>query len=92
MLYGTDLGNGPLPVGLNQREIEALQGAGLSPEQIIAALCADGIGTPTPRLAPPPSPLRTTVLATERPADPTEFAAWLCTARALTATEREELR
>lgn len=33
--YGTDLGNGPLPVGLNRRELEALQGAGVDP---VAAL------------------------------------------------------
>ena len=27
--YGTDLGNGPLPVGLNRRELEALDGVGV---------------------------------------------------------------
>lgn len=100
VLYGTDLGNGPLPVGLNRREIAALQGAGLSPEQIIAALCAEGISpsirisgaTSAPRPALSAEPPRTTVLASEQPADPAAFATWLCTARALTATEREELR
>ena len=33
--YGTDLGNGPLPAGLNRRELEALQGAGVD---LVAAL------------------------------------------------------
>jgi imidazolonepropionase-like amidohydrolase len=33
--YGTDLGNGPLPAGLNRRELAALQGAGVD---LVAAL------------------------------------------------------
>ncbi|MGN6502452.1 MAG: amidohydrolase family protein, partial [Pseudolysinimonas sp.] len=33
--YGTDLGNGPLPAGLNRRELEALDGAGVD---LVAAL------------------------------------------------------
>ena len=33
--YGTDLGNGPMPTGLNRRELEALQGAGVD---LVAAL------------------------------------------------------
>ena len=41
VLYGTDLGNGPLPVGLNRREIEALLACGLSPDDVLAALTAD---------------------------------------------------
>lgn len=36
--YGTDLGNGPLPVGLNRRELAALLGAGLSVRQLLATL------------------------------------------------------
>lgn len=35
--YGTDLGNGPLPNGVNPREIAALVEAGLTPEEILAA-------------------------------------------------------
>jgi len=38
VLYGTDLGNGPLPVGLNPREIAALTHAGLTGEEIIEAV------------------------------------------------------
>lgn len=36
--YGTDLGNGPLPVGLNRRELAALQGAGLAMPALVATL------------------------------------------------------
>jgi hypothetical protein len=45
VVYGTDLGNGPLPVGLNLREIEALREAGLTDPDIIDALTSDW---PTP--------------------------------------------
>jgi imidazolonepropionase-like amidohydrolase len=38
VLYGTDLGNGPLPVGLNQRELELLGEAGLSDDAVTASL------------------------------------------------------
>lgn len=38
VLYGTDLGNGPLPVGLNPRELTALAEAGLSRDAIVRAL------------------------------------------------------
>ena len=38
VLYGTDLGNGPLPVGINTRELEALIAAGLSPEAVVGAI------------------------------------------------------
>jgi hypothetical protein len=36
--YGTDLGNGPLPVGLNRRELLALEGAGLTVPRLVASL------------------------------------------------------
>jgi hypothetical protein len=38
VLYGTDLGNGPLPVGLNGREVAALAEAGLGLDAILHAL------------------------------------------------------
>lgn len=38
VLYGTDLGNGDLPVGVNARELAALRLAGLSAAAIIAAM------------------------------------------------------
>ncbi|WP_104083538.1 amidohydrolase family protein [Cryobacterium sp. Y11] len=85
ILYGTDLGNGPLPVGVNSREIAALQDAGLKPADVLTALCA-----PAP-LGLALSDNRVTFIPGERPRDPTEFADWLCTARALTRPELEVL-
>jgi len=38
VLYGTDLGNGPLPATLNLREVGLLAAAGLSDDDLIAAL------------------------------------------------------
>ena len=38
LMYGTDMGNGPTPIGLNPRELASLATAGLTPEQQIAAL------------------------------------------------------
>lgn len=38
VLYGTDLGNGPLPLGLNQRELDLLGEAGLTDDDVTAAL------------------------------------------------------
>jgi hypothetical protein len=38
VLYGTDLGNGPLPVGINPRELAALGEAGLSTGDLVRAL------------------------------------------------------
>ncbi len=36
--YGTDLGNGALPPGINPREIRALQSAGLTPNDILLSM------------------------------------------------------
>jgi imidazolonepropionase-like amidohydrolase len=44
--YGTDLGNGPLVPGVNPREIRALQQAGLTPEDVLAAMTTDSAGLP----------------------------------------------
>jgi hypothetical protein len=40
VLYGTDLGNGDLPVGVNARELTALHDAGLRGPALLAALTA----------------------------------------------------
>ncbi|GAB1641987.1 amidohydrolase [Krasilnikovia sp. MM14-A1259] len=42
--YGTDLGNGPLPPGINRREIRALQQAGMSPDDILSAMTGPAPG------------------------------------------------
>lgn len=38
VLYGTDLGNGPIPPGIHLGEVMHLAGAGLSPERILTAM------------------------------------------------------
>lgn len=40
VLYGTDLGNGPLPLGVNPREIDLLLAAGLSRDDVRRAVSA----------------------------------------------------
>ncbi|WP_181397364.1 amidohydrolase [Cryobacterium arcticum] len=91
VLYGTDLGNGPLPVGLNRREIEALLDCGLSSDDVLAALTADFPGYPAAAALPltrAVSSERVTVIPGERPTDPTDltgFTDWLLGARSLPA-------
>lgn len=41
VVYGTDLGNGPLPPGVNARELRALAAAGLDADALLAALTHD---------------------------------------------------
>lgn len=57
--YGTDLGNGPLPVGLNARELAALADAGLGRRSLLVALVGDeppaGLVSFVPGPAPAPS-------------------------------------
>ncbi|MBM3716136.1 MAG: hypothetical protein FJW64_10460 [Actinobacteria bacterium] len=80
VLYGTDLGNGELPVGLNRRELLALQGAGLRGDDLLASLTdpwpsahrADGVAT---FVAGPP------------PTDPDDIATWLSRGTVVTAEE-----
>jgi imidazolonepropionase-like amidohydrolase len=62
VLYGTDLGNGPLPEALNLRELGLLAGAGLSDEDLLAALTdpwpfADHPTTSQTEVPDGPSPL-----------------------------------
>lgn len=47
VLYGTDLGNGELPTGLNPRELRLLRDAGLRPRALVHALTASFAGLPT---------------------------------------------
>jgi hypothetical protein len=45
--YGTDLGNGPLPPGINAREVRALQRAGLTPDEVLSAMAGNEPGDPS---------------------------------------------
>ncbi|MGW8567265.1 amidohydrolase family protein [Isoptericola sp. NPDC055881] len=73
--YGTDLGNGPLPVGLNARELAALATAGLGRRSLLAALVGDDPPAGLVSFVPGPAPARTD--------DGHVHAAWLARATVL---------
>ncbi|MFF1879501.1 amidohydrolase family protein [Leifsonia sp. NPDC058230] len=81
ILYGTDLGNGPLPVGVNERELGRLVAAGLDGAQLLQSI-AGNARTPGPRFAwlPTPPP------ASWHLDDLSALPAWLATARGHTTT------
>lgn len=72
VLYGTDLGNGDLPVGVDARELAALQEAGLTGAALVRTIA----GEPTASLGP-----RVAWIPTPPPADLRDLPAWLATAR-----------
>jgi hypothetical protein len=80
VLYGTDLGNGPLPLGINERELRALTDAGLGADALVAAI------------APPVSKgvlgRRVSYVTTTRTPD---TAAWLASASVITTDTLEDL-
>jgi imidazolonepropionase-like amidohydrolase len=89
VLYGTDLGNGDLPVGVNEHELRALQRVGLGREALLTALGSDDsldAGQDgahwTPRASWVPKP---------PPADERDDPAWLARASVLTASTLQEL-
>ncbi|HEY9499100.1 MAG TPA: amidohydrolase [Terrimesophilobacter sp.] len=51
VLYGTDLGNGALPLGINVRELRALQGAGLGDDELVRSIAGDGTTVLGPRVS-----------------------------------------
>jgi hypothetical protein len=81
VLYGTDLGNGEQPVGVNPDEVVALDRAGVRGAALIAAM-AD----PWPAADPPPGV--STFVPGPPPAQLDEVAAWL---GAATVVPTEEL-
>lgn len=80
VLYGTDLGNGELPFGVNERELTALHTVGVSGERLIASLT-----DPWPRGAR--SPAVSTFVAGDPPTTADDVPAWL--ARAVVAPTEE---
>jgi len=83
VLYGTDLGNGPLPVGLNTRELEALVSAGLSIKALLDSLAEhpgrSEFGT------------RISYVAGALPVERTDYPAWLAASKVLAASDLKEL-
>ena len=80
VVYGTDLGNGPMPVGVNNAEITALGEAGLSGDDLLAAVLAPE--TAGPHL----------VADRPRPHDADSLIAWLADARRITSATTLEDR
>ena len=70
VLYGTDLGNGSLPLGVNRRELLALIEAGVRGDALVAALT-----DPWPRTTPLDAV--STFVAGDTPTDDDEVATWL---------------
>ena len=82
VIYGTDLGNGPLPVGINPREIEGLLAAGLSRDAVIASMTP---GSPSFSVGQ-----RFSWIPGPRAEEAREFAEWISSASVVSATDIEE--
>ena len=86
ILYGTDLGNGPLAVGVNARELRGMLAAGVAPIAALKAIAGlrrpddDRVPTIGPRVAWVPAPPPGDAAAL----DPETLPDWLATARGLT--------
>jgi len=80
--YGTDMGNGPTPAGVNETEILALGAAGLEGDELLAALSGPPPGPmPVGRLLVSPRPL---------PATARDAVAWLADCRRFTTADLKE--
>jgi len=81
--YGTDLGNGPLPLGINPRELLALEHAGLGLDALTAAI-APGVQSAHDTAPRTPTGFGlhlSHIDAADAPDRETRPAAWLATAR-----------
>ncbi|MFD4467522.1 hypothetical protein ACFWPA_04430 [Rhodococcus sp. NPDC058505] len=83
--YGTDLGNGDLPLGVNAAEIAGLFDAGLTRAEVLAALID---GDAAARFAA--GPRRICWVPGVPPPDDRDFATWLTGSRVATGTDLEE--
>ncbi|MGO4301433.1 amidohydrolase family protein [Leifsonia sp. RAF41] len=86
VLYGTDLGNGPLAVGVNERELRGMLRAGVDPDAVLRSIA--GLRRPDGR--PPTIGPRVAWIPTappERDALPHALPGWLATARGLTVAQ-----
>lgn len=86
VFYGTDLGNGPLPLGINVRELTALQACGMTPLQISESLTSwwetkNDLTSPT----------RVSFISEISDGSSADFCTWLTTARIVETTEVEYL-
>jgi len=84
ILYGTDLGNGPLPIGVNARELRGMLDAGVHLEAVLRSIA--GLRRADDEYAPTVGP-RLAWVSTPPPADPDAIPDWLATARGLTVRQ-----
>ena len=82
VLYGTDLGNGPLPLGINPREISALAAAGLGGDGLARAL--------VPGAASAKFVERISWIPGVAPTDPGTVASWYSSASVLAVSALKE--
>jgi imidazolonepropionase-like amidohydrolase len=80
VLYGTDLGNGEQPVGLNPRELDALVAAGLPLDALVSALVSAGRSYID----------RITWIPSAVPSDPAAASSWLSSATVLSVPQLKE--
>ncbi|BDU11490.1 hypothetical protein AINA4_14110 [Aurantimicrobium sp. INA4] len=80
VFYGTDLGNGALPLGINARELAALELSGMSHEQIVHSLSSWWRSTPVSR---------SSFISEMSDNTCADFSTWLCSARIVENTEVE---
>ncbi len=81
VMYGTDQGNGPQPVGLNPRELDALLDAGLDRAAVLESITIPWPSGTSTRLAWTPG---------TPPADERHWAAWLASTRNLDPAQIKE--
>lgn len=80
VFYGTDLGNGPLPLGINARELAALELSGMNHEQIALSLYSWWGITPVSR---------SSFISEMSDNTCSDFSTWLASARIVENTEVE---
>jgi hypothetical protein len=87
VFYGTDLGNGPLPLGINVRELTALLACGLSPAQVVESMTA--WWDHQPQLLGGFSAHRMSFISEMSDTSSPDFSTWLASARIVETTEVE---
>ena len=80
VFYGTDLGNGPLPLGINARELAAMELSGITHEQIVRSLSLWWGASATPR---------SSFISEMSDNTSGDFCTWLSSARIVENTEVE---
>jgi imidazolonepropionase-like amidohydrolase len=84
VFYGTDLGNGPLPMGINSREIAALESCDLTAQQIVSSLTSWWEQVPSRSV-----PTRSSFISDISDNACENFSSWLVSARIVENTEVE---